>query len=667
MGNGSFEAKFGQLADTQIHEKVPGLANYKIGFQLIDKSDDETRAVGIMAYKVGKQWLYVPCFWLNGRLKCNDLMYLKKLDMFVPLAEDWFNYFKSQRPLESGQPADDTKNKTDIDRGAPQSVSLYPASGFGLNKYSELGLIDDDTIGRMFVTPKILPDMSLMKWLPRLGKEAALDFTATLKNNRGFASDVMTYYSVDEMQKLAEMVEEQNKPAEAKVKVKFITDKKSDDAAKLDDSAKRVLARDGVFVVDDRKDTSDVFSEKVDTKTLENPNHTGIYDILLSDGKFKRFLVVKPGISLESARDRTHESTLFLGDPDDKEFLTRAASKDVYARPADPTESDPLPALTSFGNPLDNDAISDGGALVIMDPHGNTIQGFMSFTEKPRFRVSTKNIYDHGSDIDLILTHKKGSLIKGRDALYVPEDCKVFRIKSDRKGPGLGSVNTALFKIASEDDLKRIKIHSNGTRFQITEGGSNRGDLSGLSAMRTLVMDYNIGAPDARLMLKEASENEVSRYMVKLAFSDYDAAERANDERGDDIILSTRKYKPAPLDRQAVNKTREAAAAGNKEVLDVTVMTTLAKRKNAMGMLKEWMPDIVKAMDRFGRMIYIFYWHNDDFQNRYGKQKMYDLEQSLKDVFNALGDNVMFIKEKTTEVNMPFGEENDQLGDDMGT
>jgi hypothetical protein len=86
-----------------------------------------------------------------------------------------------------------------------------------------------------------------------------------------------------------------------------------------------------------------------------------------------------------------------------------------------------------------------------------------------------------------------------------------------------------------------------------------------------------------------------------------------------------------------------------------------------MGMLSEWLPDIIKAMDRFGRMIYAFYWHNEAFQNRYGKQKMYDLEQSLKDVFNSLGDTIMFLKEKTTDAEMTFGEEDDDLGENLGT
>ena len=95
MEGNNFEAKFGQLSDTLIHEKAPAMAPYKIGFQLIEKNEDETRAVGVMAYKIDQQWVYVPCFWLKGKLKGQNLMYLKQQDVFVPLNESWFNYIKN--------------------------------------------------------------------------------------------------------------------------------------------------------------------------------------------------------------------------------------------------------------------------------------------------------------------------------------------------------------------------------------------------------------------------------------------------------------------------------------------------------------------------------------------------------------------------------------------
>jgi hypothetical protein len=191
--------------------------------------------------------------------------------------------------------------------------------------------------------------------------------------------------------------------------------------------------------------------------------------------------------------------------------------------------------------------------------------------------------------------------------------------------------------------------------------------LTKVAALSQLINKYTVASPSAKQMIKAADKDTTSRYMVKLAYSEFDAAIDQDDERGNDIIHSTRTYRPTPLDTGAMKQVQDASKLGVKDVMDTTVLNTLATRKNTMGILSDYMPDLIKAVDRLGRLIFLFYWHNSDFQNRYGKQKMYDLEQSLKDVFNSLGDTVMFLKERTTEEGVVMSEDDDELGDDIGT
>lgn len=674
MANSSFEAKFGQLSDTQIHEKVPVLSPYKIGFQTVDKDDDETRAVGVMVYKVGKQWVYIPAFWLNGRLKAADMMYLKQQDMFLPLDEGWVSYIKSQHPIVSGKGS--RKNGKDRDPkrdGSPASVSMRPLSTFGHNKYaSEFCLLDEDTLKNMMHQPRQLADVSLHTWLPRMGKEAALDLIETLKTDNKFASAVMQFYNIKEMQKIAEVVEEADKDntQTAKTEVKIITDPKSDEAGYLDEPAKQVLIRDGVFVVDERKDTSDVFAEEVDTHTLESPKITGIYDVLMYDGSYKRMLVIIPDQKLERTCDSSHhKGKAFLCDPEgDKDRLSCVCAKDIQARPAVADGNTKLPELTSFGSLIDNDFLAKCGSCVIMDPKGTTVCGTMGYgTEGPVFRAYATTDKGISKDIKVVPTHKSGNLIMGRDTLYIPNDCKGFETSSGTAEEAqLGTVNTALFKIASHKEVQRVKIFNDGLRYHITDNDKTHGSLSKVAALGRLINRYGVAAPSAKLMLKEACDKKTSRYMIKIA-SEYEDAVNKQDERGDDLIHQFKTYKPTPIDSGASAKVQEAASMGVKDVMDTTVLQTLAKRKNTMGMLSDYMPDLVKAVDRLGRLLFLFYWHNEDFQNKYGKQKMYDLEQSLKDVFDSLSDTVIFLKERTTEEGMVMSEDEDGLGDEVGT
>ena len=100
----NFEKTFSDLAFTRLQDKAPALLNYLVGFQLIDKSDDETHAVGVFGFKVGPEWVYAPNFFINGELKGHELLYLKDQDLFVPMTEEWINFVLHRRPQVMGKP-----------------------------------------------------------------------------------------------------------------------------------------------------------------------------------------------------------------------------------------------------------------------------------------------------------------------------------------------------------------------------------------------------------------------------------------------------------------------------------------------------------------------------------------------------------------------------------
>src|SRR3989304_2671955 len=61
-----FEMAFSNLAHAYVKGKAPKLLDYEIGFQLLEKNQDNTKAIGVFGFKVGSQWLYAPVFFLNG-------------------------------------------------------------------------------------------------------------------------------------------------------------------------------------------------------------------------------------------------------------------------------------------------------------------------------------------------------------------------------------------------------------------------------------------------------------------------------------------------------------------------------------------------------------------------------------------------------------------------
>lgn len=93
-----FEQAFSNLAHAYLKDKAPKLLDFEVGFQLLEKNQENTKAVGVFGFKVGSQWIYCPVFFLNGDLKGHELMYIKSQDMFVPLKENWIDYILGKKP-----------------------------------------------------------------------------------------------------------------------------------------------------------------------------------------------------------------------------------------------------------------------------------------------------------------------------------------------------------------------------------------------------------------------------------------------------------------------------------------------------------------------------------------------------------------------------------------
>lgn len=102
-GETEFEQAFSSLAYAYLRDKAPRLLDHMIGFQLVDRNEDNTKAMGVFGFQIGSQWLYAPVFFLNGDLKGHELLFIKNNDSFVPLKENWVNYVMSRKPHILGE------------------------------------------------------------------------------------------------------------------------------------------------------------------------------------------------------------------------------------------------------------------------------------------------------------------------------------------------------------------------------------------------------------------------------------------------------------------------------------------------------------------------------------------------------------------------------------
>jgi hypothetical protein len=279
------------------------------------------------------------------------------------------------------------------------------------------------------------------------------------------------------------------------------------------------------------------------------------------------------------------------------------------------------------------------------------------------------------------------------DGLFVPKGCRVFTIKPDEDededdeygakycpGKHWGSKPPPILP-GTEIDLQRaiydktaeLKIHHSGSHVQV-----NGREFDPVEGLIHLVRDHGLRPDKAKLILKEAKEKRVVRCRVKYAQQSYPLQHSAPAAPGfPDPVMSTdplsmtgvpstrpmERFLPVnlplprperwnnlmPPDPQTMQTAMQAAQQGDKQVFDVSSIASLLKATRDDSMVDRYIPDLRKALDRLGRILFSLYWHGQEFQDRFGKADMPKLEDGLRNSFEDLGDIVLQLMQKTVQ------------------
>lgn len=325
----SFEQAFSNLGHAFIRDKAPSLLEYEVGFQLVDRSEDNTKAVGIMGFKVGPQWLYAPIFWLNGDLKGHELLYLKSQDMFVPLKENWLNYIMSRRPHELGHGVDRNTSQLGVLRPDLNRLSKAPNKIASANiSFSQRVRDDVMPVFAHIVTTAIKaePKYAKLASFPEfLGEQSLEELDLLVKAAQQYpiiAEKLEQFYGLSTIgnaikvaaarHRVGDSVLSPVKQAAARVRgetgsvlsqphpikkgsLKVITPQTTSptaDPSGLDEEDQEKLLRDGMLIQDHREgdEVSTPYNLQVEAK-LTNPTESGLYRVLVSAGHFERCFV----------------------------------------------------------------------------------------------------------------------------------------------------------------------------------------------------------------------------------------------------------------------------------------------------------------------------------------------------------------------------------------
>lgn len=711
-----FEVKLANVADAEIAQRLPSLNDYKIGFQLIERDDEGTRGVGVMVYQVGEQWIYVPCFFLNGRIRGYDMMYLPERSQFVPAKDNWVTYLKSNRTTLLG------KKTGDLRKSNPRradSVSLRNSDSKSrsimFKGASESPLLTEREVAGMLMQyndyDRNVAD--LRTWIPRLGKHACVMFLKTLNNNPDFANAILTHYGPMDIQKIAEASKDET-PAKDGTEVqdgtysltvehtnndhdlKIVTADDTEAVKKLDDTAKEVVLRDGLYVVDNRKNTSAVFIDKQESGSLTTPTKSGYYEVLLADGSFRKcYIIALPktrtnyGRGINAGTVDVEPFSYKIVDLDrpnlayscDQPLLTRS----IEAREATNINGigiKPTTLLKKFNTvenakdkpiAIGNDAGDDVKPYewencIVIDGKGN-YQEFSLGASKTVIgnkiagvRIASDTGCEGGPNGTIHLTGQPGEVCRKGNSLYIPEGARVVahRRWCDETMP-VGDLETIKNKIIKTAEWRALTVSNDGLHYALDGKFGRDRMLSKNAALVKLVTEHGIKAPDAKMMLNKTASvgrHVKHEYLVKYAEPTMDD-EKTNIFYEEKEPYEENENMSPEISGREVDQVVDASEKGVKEVMDVSVLKALASNGSPSRMVEEYIQDLMLAMDRVGRILFMFYWHYNNFKDQYGQEKMTELEDSLRDNFQNLSDLTLFLHKSTT------GNDGDLFADEL--
>lgn len=744
--DGAFEQAFSNLAHAYLRDAAPRLLDHEIGFQLLDRNQENTKAVGVFAFKLGSNWLYAPVFFLNGDLKGHELLYIKNQDMFVPLKENWVNYLMNRKPSILGSSVG--KNLTALGQRQPDFTQLSRSPA----KFGSAEPTLKEMMTAVMPTLAKTATMSTKKAFDELG--ASLELGKFLKSARCETLDVLVKLC-QKTPKIAEALDEFHGLGVVAEAVKLAKQraaeengnsilKQAKDVGKLEEVSPNVtvqtvlppgsteedqekLLQDGILIRDRRGDdeVSVPYTVQVE-RSLFNPTSSGLYDVLVKTGDIVRCYVAVHPQGVARQQDfvtvvRVEGTPNWLNTRADKVFCLRHVEGEEFTK-----WFDKLPEANSLGSGR-YVLLNRAGAATVpvrkIKEHGTTGQDAVvyevhledSTKQPPRGGILPCDHRDQlgynkwRDGVRLHLNGNSGSKLRcAGGEIYVPEGFKSLKVSAgeddkanakDQGACGCGESdpsaimpgNIADAQLLLMQKLSSLTIYHDGTQVTL-----NDVQMTPKEALVSLVMTQGLREKAARDLLATARKQRKFACSVKYAdpyggpmmIHDAPSAPAIPDAvMGGESIMGTSIptqlgidqgvpvdsmrasntdrsiYNPnTQFDRPAVNAVVNAASTGQKEIFDTAMVGALLRAVRDDGLVDRYMGDLAKGLDKLGRILFMFYWHGDRFAERYGKADMPELEDSLRNAFEMLGDVILFLKQKTIE---PFSEE-ESIDVDLG-
>lgn len=683
-------------------------APYRLGFEVVYKNDDNTRMVGIFAFRIGSNLLYVPVFFLNGEIKGTDLLYRHTTKTFVPLTTEWVTFLLETTANDIGNGVDrrfTNRLPTDLDlrRLAQPPANRKMASAQIDETRAAWAAMQESRTLQPILREFLVKDAGI-SGLRLIENTMAADFT--------FANNLYSLLPEDHYAPALENTA--IKKASAEKPVLYIA-RRPEDAGDLSKSAS--FWEDGWALVDMRKkaDLSPIFADA--EKSLSGIDSPGIYNVIIrGEGMTEVFAArsgnVDVGVSMrggdgyltggccgssywgESARPSYITIVALKGDQasGDRcegvmgEFVTdlKGAEEDrkIFSRPAVGkayrifTKSDGMLSAPFY---IMDSRQQDG--LKVLELYS----GYGRRMLKLNSEIKESNLAEGvaGDDALFLEIGFEDKTPKGDSSCHTP-DLPYITYNTDINP---GTTADLDFWIYDGGVKRAFVFHDRDTdEFIISHRrGHALPRMSKLAATAFLAHEMKLAAEDAAFVVKTAFEKRSHSFFWEPSPLVKESAIRIRDDSRFQTYMNSdfnvqedptqqftldSEFTPDVPREQRIgdawdptmqnqtlmsadpNQLADMARSMNApHLFDHGVVGSLVKTYDSSALIDKYLPKLEEAIDCVARMIFLLYWKPEDFKQLYGDDDLVNKENELLSNFKSFGAMTLSLLKQTKDRN----------------
>lgn len=650
------EKSFSDLAYSHLQDKNPELYKYLIGFQLVEAKDENKKNLGMFALNINGKYFFIPVVFLNGVIK--PLLHLMPASTgkFIALTTKTIEVITAPRENNIGRL---------VDKGTYKSILSNP----NLSQFSISPILSK--MGSYVRTEKV-PSFEKYKnkfsryyeILPTQIKEAFLRELKTYPDLLVKVSEVypsiLTYVT-------------KNATFAAKKGVTFYDELSPFYSTRIN----RKIEKRGFAIEDTRDKTTEVLYLDDNTeKYFSGVDSPGSYSTLLKGGRNCIRVILPRPVSVSQVPYR--ESKCVVIDPVNMS-VSNETEKELHVRKLG---TDFFKKFWEKSIPISEVSLDDGMSskktklYIILSPSfRNGVEGTYTFPMSVTKKVYSESggmyltcsVYGGGfSDINVFVQPVGTDNIlvrKNFSELCVTEDCRALEVDY------ICSYDNEATEYGNWEDLMDYfwcyNVTSKDGRIFISTGEVVEKEANLRHSLEYLMKNLNLSektaskilSKDCRFLVKKAVNEEVyPRYEEETGMFPtvepqpyYDMTRPiigpANTKPTPDNVFGTiiRGVTTPEMDLMLAN---QAAQMGHKDVIDMSLIQSVAGHKNIIEEIKQDIPDFMRVVHKLGSYLFKIWWHGEEFTEMFTADDLYELEQSLIELFTKLNDSVITLKSK---------------------